>query len=199
MVVVKADEATGGIIQKHKYQVQSRSNIKPCSSSSLVNTELCQVYFPKDDSECWIPWRLLRGRGDDDPVPTEVLQDEDTDSEEEDAEEMCDMAFAEDDETPRQIARKYKVPLLDLMKLNRDRYEGFNPDSELKEGTTVLLPSTSADASDTSEDSESDDDDISDREERLGLVSGEKRPRGPNEPRERGEKRSRWGGGERRG
>ena len=38
----------------------------------------------------------------------QVLQDEESSDEEEGEEEdMCDMVFAEDDETPRQIARQH--------------------------------------------------------------------------------------------
>eukprot|EP00729_Bicosta_minor_P012728 gene12728-17539_t len=45
-----------------------------------------------------------------------------------------------DDETPAQIAKKKKVSLIDLLKINVWRLEGLTPSSRLEEGTDILVP-----------------------------------------------------------
>ena len=45
-----------------------------------------------------------------------------------------------DDETPAQIAKKKKVSLIDLLKINVWRLEGLAPSSRLEEGTDILVP-----------------------------------------------------------
>ena len=64
--------------------------------------------------------------------------------EEEDDDDDVDPYFivkALDDETPGQIAAKFKVSIKDLMKMN-ERFKGIKPNSKLQEGTTISVPRT---------------------------------------------------------
>ena len=47
---------------------------------------------------------------------------------------------AENNETPLMIAKRFDVPVMELIKMNKSRLPGLAKKSKLKPGTSVLLP-----------------------------------------------------------
>jgi LysM repeat protein len=75
------------------------------------------------------------------------LPSSDSDSSDADSGEGVDLWINEwfvhhaaDDETPREIAKKYAVSVADLLQMNEYNYRGIKSDSKLEEGTTISVP-----------------------------------------------------------
>ena len=56
-------------------------------------------------------------------------------------EELQNVVEANDNETPKQIARRIGMDVETLVALNKDRYEGLEANAHLIEGTVLQLPS----------------------------------------------------------
>lgn len=63
-------------------------------------------------------------------------------------EDLFDVYEALDDETPKDIAKKFSVNLADLLELNIPRIPGLATNAKLMEGTTILLPPDDSDDED---------------------------------------------------